>query len=453
MRKRARMTTAAVAAVQATTLLLAGRAVADDVPATASVPGPVVRGAIVRPEENRASRACSTRHPVCVQGRGVSGASLLAVLASADAAWDVLTGALELPAPDADTDTGAYDVYVVPGVLGALTAASSRDPLSRIDRASAFTLLDASLAAAGGCALDTAVASAVARAALFRASPATDAGSAVAESAYFARLAVPCAMTAPDGVEVFQSHAERAVPDTWVMDPHDGARYDRGASLFYWWLDATYGASPGSLVRALWSLSATSTPPGAERWNDEPDGWDVLRTSFKDALSGGSKVEDLYAEFGTSRALLGSRENGLELPEARSLGALLAPRIDWEIDWPAKPRRLASPVPIAATGSSYVLVHHAGARPGARLRVEAAWEQHAAIRWWVVKLDAQGRETGRVVVGAQPRATEAQMTVIDLDATADVLLAATNVGDPYAPMDPDDETFEPHAWLLTLAEE
>jgi len=45
------------------------------------------------------------------------------------------------------------------------------------------------------------------------------------------------------------------------------------------------------------------------------------------------------------------------------------------------------------------------------------------------------------------------MTVIDLDATADVLIAATNVGDPYAPMDPDDETFEPHAWLLTLAEE
>ena len=35
----------------------------------------------------------------------------------------LLTGALELPAPDADTDTGAYDVYVAPGVHGELTLA------------------------------------------------------------------------------------------------------------------------------------------------------------------------------------------------------------------------------------------------------------------------------------------------------------------------------------------
>ena len=68
------------------------------------------------------------------------------------------------------------------------------------------------------------------------------------------------------------------------------------AALFFWWLDATYGASPGALVRAMWALAPTQTPPGAARWNDEPDGFAVLKASFKDALTSGSTIEDLYAD-------------------------------------------------------------------------------------------------------------------------------------------------------------
>ncbi len=397
-------------------------------------------------------RACSTRHPICVHGRAPA-SSILAVIASADRAWDVITGALELPEPDADLDTRAYDVYVVDAVEGgSVTAPSTRDPRSAFDRASAFTLLGAPLAHES-CALDFAMARSLARASLFRAAPATDEGSARAETSYLARLAVPCAMTCDDGIAAFQATADHAIVDTWPLEPRVGLDVDQGASLFFWWLDATYGASPGSLVRALWALSPTTTPFAAERWRDEPDGFDVLAASFKDALTSGSKVEDLYAEFGTTRALMGPRENGLELPEARVLGPSLAPPLAWEIEWPASPRRLSSPVPIAPTGSSYVLVHRTGAAAGARLRIEATWEQHAAIRWFVVKLDARGREMGRVAVAAAPRATEAQMTMVNLDDVASLLIVATNVGDPFAPFDPDDETFEPHGWLLTLAAE
>jgi hypothetical protein len=415
--------------------------------------GPFVHVRPSRPADPRDARACSTRHPICVHGR-VGGASILAVVASADRAWDVVTGALELPEPDPDLDTRAYDVYVADAVDGgSITASSTRDPRSTFDRASAFTLLDASLARES-CALDFTMARAIARASLFRVAPATDEGSARAETSYLARLAVPCAMTVDDGIAAFQASADRAIVDTWPLEPaRIGREFDHGASLFFWWLDATYGASPGSLVRAMWALSPTKTPLGAERWNDEPDGFDVLAMSFRDALTSGSKIEDLFAEFGTTRALMGLRENGLELPEARALGASLAPPLAWEIDWPTSPRRLASPVPIAPTGSSYVLVHHDGASPGARLRVEATWEQHAAIRWFVVKLDAQGREMGRVSIAAPPRATEAQMTMVNLDGVSSLLIAATNVGDPFAPFDPDDETFEPHGWLLTLASE
>jgi hypothetical protein len=399
-------------------------------------------------------RVCSLREPICVHG-DVPPSALLALLDAAERAWAVETGPLQLPAPDPDLETGAYDLYVVAGVAeGVATFPGTRDPRSRIDRAAAYTLLDRSLALGETCARDTAVAASVARASLFRAAPATDEGSAQAEASYFARLAVPCAMGQLDGIDAFQRMPERAIADPAAeSDVRGSAEYARGASLFYWWLDASYSTTPGGIVRALWALAPTMTPLAADRWNDEPDGVDVLRVTFKDALSSGSRLEDLFAEFGTTRALLGSRENGAELVEARPLGAALAPRVDWTINWPTAARRLASPVAIAPTGSSYVLVHRAGAPSGSRLRIEATWEQHAAMRWTAVKLDRAGRELARIPVTAAPRATEAQATIVGLDETADVLIVATNVGDPFVPFDPDDERFEPHGWLLTLAAE
>jgi hypothetical protein len=401
-------------------------------------------------------RFCSMREPICVHGGAESTpATLLGVLASAERAWEIETGPLALPAPDPDLVTGAYDVYVVRGVPeGTATFPGGRDPRTRIDRASAYTLVDVAIAAGDSCGRDAAVAASVARASLFRAAPATDEASARAQAAYVARLAVPCDLGRLDGIDAFQRSPERALADPAAgPDPRASAEYAEGAALFYWWLDASYSATPGGLVRAIWALKPTVTPPGADRWKDEPDGVDVLRESFKDALMSGSRVEDLFAEFGTTRALLGPRENGAELVEARPLGAALAPRLDWTVDWPTTPRRLASPVGVAPTGSAYVLVHRAGAPSGSRLRLEASWEQHAAIRWTAVKLDAAGRELSRIPIAAAPRVTEAQATIVDLDATADVLVVGTNVGDPFVPFDPDDERFEPHGWLLTLAAE
>jgi hypothetical protein len=70
-----------------------------------------------------------------------------------------------------------------------------------------------------------------------------------------------------------------------------------------------------------------------------------------------------------------------------------------------------------------------------------------------VKLDAQGHELGRVVIPSRERATETSMTLADLDATDRVLLVGVNTGDPAYAFDPDDGTLEPHAWLVTVAEE
>jgi hypothetical protein len=126
-------------------------------------------------------------------------------------------------------------------------------------------------------------------------------------------------------------------------------------------------------------------------------------------------------------------------------------RIERTSDWPDKPRRFAGNA-VGPTGAAYVLVK-TGNAPGARLRVELAWEQHANMRWAAVKVDADGREIAHVAIPSQDRATEAQMTIVDLDRAASVLLVGTNVGDPLYPFDPDDEVWEPHGWTLTVASE
>jgi hypothetical protein len=67
---------------------------------------------------------------------------VVATLAAAERAWDVLTGALAVAPPDADPD-GAWHVYLVDGVDGASTALlAGRDPIAHFDRATSFALVD-----------------------------------------------------------------------------------------------------------------------------------------------------------------------------------------------------------------------------------------------------------------------------------------------------------------------
>jgi hypothetical protein len=195
------------------------------------------------------------------------------------------------------------------------------------------------------------------------------------------------------------------------------------------------------------------TAIGVPRWVNEPDTFDVLRSTFKGALATGGTVDDLWLDFGVARAFLGNADDGLHLPELRTLDSAARIPFDWELAWPTTPRRLLARVPVHPTGASYVMIRHAGARAGARLRVELEWEQHAFFRWAFVKLDAAGKELGRVLIPTKERATEAQMTLVDLDGVDRVMLVGVNVGDPAYAFDPDDEVWEPHGWVLTVAEE
>jgi hypothetical protein len=392
--------------------------------------------------------ACSFREPLCVHAsRRAAGKKVLATLASAERSWEIATHVLRLPPPDVDLATGTFDVYLIGEVsAGAEAKLSARDPIASFDRASAFMIVSEDLE---GCALDTAIARETTRASLWRTAPATDAGTAHAETAYLARLMVPCALQELEGVDTFQAHPELSIAGS--LGP--AADYELGASLFYWWLDWSFGNAPGSVVRALWALAPTRTPAGSWRWAGRPDGFDVLRASFKNALTTGSTLDDLLLDFAVAREFFGTTSDEAHMPETRSLGEAARVRTEWDVAWPAEPRSLASGRGLEPTGAAYVVVECSSAPKGARLRIEARWEEHAKLRWAALKLDGAGHEEAWVAIPTAERATEAQITIVDLENVAKVVLVGTNAGDPLDPFDPNDPVWEPHGWVVSVAAE
>jgi hypothetical protein len=372
-------------------------------------------------------RACSQRHPLCVEGpvRYASGGAL-AVIRAADRAWEAIVDVLGAPAPEGDD--GAWTILLRDAVDGGGDAVPiARDPLSRFDRASSFAAVDRTVPE--GCGLDLALARAVARGSAWRAAPAMDPASARAESETLARLATPCAAGADDDLD-FQSH-----PEATLVGPRSTS-FERGASMFFGWLDGTFGAQPAGLVTGLWSLAPTTTATDASRWSGSPTGFDVLAKSLEDRLWPGSTLDDVFVRFGVDRSRMSP-----------------TPRVAWHVPWPEKARRLASPEPVSPTGASYVLVDHATVPAGSRrskLRVEAEWEDYARLRWVVVKLDAAGHPTGEVPITSLDRGTRAAMTIESLDGVEQLLIVAVNAGSTEHRFDPDQGEWEPHGWLLTL---
>jgi len=230
-----------------------------------------------------------------------------------------------------------------------------------------------------------------------------------------------------DEERLFEDEPERA-----VVDPASAA-FDRGAALFFEWLDANFATYPGALVGGLWSLAPTKTGGHAWRWSGTPTGFDVLRVSLKNALGTDSTLDDVLARFAVHRAL-----------------ASPAARVAWHVPWPAKARRFASPIPVTPTGASVVLIDVAGAPAGAKLRVEAAWEDFGRMRWEIVKLDAQGRDLADIPVTSLPLGTSASMTVEPLDGVDRVVVVGANVGSTEHPFEPNQGWWEPHGWLLTI---
>jgi hypothetical protein len=209
--------------------------------------------------------------------------------------------------------------------------------------------------------------------------------------------------------------------------------------MFYTWLDARFGSQPGALVVGTWALAGAYTPDDAWRAGrpaTSPGEFDVLRASLRDALWRGSTLEDVFAEFAVARTTA-----PLAPPE---------PEAAWRIAWPEHARRLASPRPVAPTGASYVVVDHARAPAGARLRLEAQWEDYGLMRWAAIELRADGSALRVIPLAAPERSTQAAVTLGELDGVDRVVAVGANVGSTEHPFRPNQGEWEPHAWTLTV---
>jgi hypothetical protein len=302
---------------------------------------------------------------------------------------------------------------------------TGRDALWLHDRARVDLIVDSRLS---GCAGDFDAARALYEASALSASPAIDGATLVAETTALARLAVPCGVI---DTGVFQQEPDRA-----LADAHVAPRYDEGASVFFSWLDGAFGKEPGHVITSSWALAETKTTSDFD-YGGEPDVYDVVRESMKDAMFESSTLDDVLVELAALRA------TSIDSPV----------HLDWDVPWPGAARTLASPEGIAPTGSGYVRIDTKGHKPGARFRMDAVWEQHGRLRWVVVKLDAKGHEIARVAATTPPKATEAHLSIVDVEDASALLVVVANVGDWTAPFDPDDDAWEPHGWLLTIAAE
>ncbi len=440
--QRAGALAAAVGVGALTALAFPSPAAAQDAP-----PG-VATTPLVAPPASSLT-ACSFRHEVCVHGE--PGDPIVESLADLERAWDVATGSLGLPPPSRAIASGTYDVWLsreleAPGA----TYLRERDLLGLRDRASAFSVVDARL---HGCSLDRALTRELFRAIVFRTSPATDDATARGEAAALTRLAVPCALGAPDGAELLQAHPERGL----YPPPHrttEGLRLRAGdgAGLFFTWLDDRFAQSPGGMVRALMAMSTTRTPKDAAELLTDPDAFDVLRESLKGVLSSNSTLNDVMLAFAIARADVGHPATS-ESAELGAIGAPLAP--DFDLPWPAPgaARSFTMSAGLSPTGMASLRVHHAGAPPGLRLRVEIRWEALAKLRWVALKLDASGAILQRLPFGVMEKGTECALSVGELDGTADILLVGTNVGSSDEPLDPESTPREAHGWVVSLGAE
>ncbi len=370
------------------------------------------------------SRVCSLEHPLCVCASPSSpGSEQLEIMDATDRAWDALVAVLGVPAPERGFE-GKWNLYLSEQVKGGGRAQLvALDPWTRFERGVSYASIDRS---ARGCALEIAAARAVAQGSLLAAAPSTPAGLGLAESEQLARLATPCAAS-EEAMAAFQSEPERTLVDGTSPD------FARGAAAFFEWLDATFARSPGALVPALWALTPTSASADSSAHQAGATAFDVLATSLRGALASDSTLDEVFVGFAVARA-----------------SAWPPVQFAWDLPWPTRARRLVAPTPVSPTGASYIEISHAGAPPGARMRLEMEWEDYARMRWVALKFDGRGAVLAQIHVTSPDRATQAALTLEGLDGIDRVVMVGVNVGSTEHKFSPAQGEWEPHGWLLTI---
>ena len=256
---------------------------------------------------------------------------------------------------------------------------------------------------------------------------------------------------APSALDLNAVDAIQANPQLGLA-ARDVSPVGPGAALLFDYLDARFGAgAEGLLGPALVQLSRGATTPGAVRWNNEPDVFDVLRAAL---TSAGVRFDDVMLDFAVERAFLGARDDGRHRPELAWLGDAGRVRFDWVLPASSLPRRVAPRRPLEPFGAAYSWLVLDRVTLGKALAFRVEWEPPAAFRWALLTRAEDWSVLRRFDLPYVQNQSMSERSIVNYDGAKFVLIVGTNLGgvDLAHPFDPDHEPFEPHGFTLYVTE-
>lgn len=409
--------------------------------------GPPIRPARSRPAFPRSHPAlCSQIRPVCVHAPDVRSAPLLQpFLADLESEAVRVGSVLQWPAPLPDARRGGssdFDVYLDPSVL----SGASVDPdlpldTGFFDRTSAFARIDPRLS---GCLRRSALAEAYARAGLFAIDAAADPAIAASSAAYVASIAEACDGAFLAAIDDYQSQP-------WAAVSRQDIAGGRGAMLLPWFMQARHGIPETvDLLHALWVNGMQHTPPGASRWNNEPDFIDVLRSFQKDR---GASFGELLLDYAIDRAFVGARDDGIHMDATTWLGDAGRVRFESRFPWSSLPQWIRPSHPIEPTGGVYLWIDLKDVPKDASLGFRAEWDEPAVFRFALLRLGLDGQEIGKLAPLTQERSSSVEANLEHLEGAAAILVVGVNAGALAGEFrfDPDEAPPEPAGCMITLA--
>jgi hypothetical protein len=386
--------------------------------------GPRVPFPVPTPRPASHGRIDSLLFPLSVHlAAGVSAERGLGVLAALEEVYPVLSAAGWAPTfgDGGQAGTGSHDVYVVPTAAhGAGAAIDASEPFGSFDSARAFALVDARVPSShvAVCATE-----ALLQAFLYELDPAEAESVRRASAAYVAYLA--------QGVAGCDDDFSRGLAQPREA-PFGEAESARGA-LWLMRLSAREDRQSGTFLRNMWDFARQRTWEGRDL-RASPD---LLECVAQAVVLRREIFEELAASLSEQHYLLPAPFG-------------VAPEKPRVLSWNDLPRHVWQAEPtIGPLGAMHAWVKLEKPRPGEQLRVWSRGE--LGVRWalLVTRLDAHGNEKGsmRGAVRKNPNG----FLVIELDdATTDVLITLTNVGDGTPDAD-DDESFFDHGAELIVA--
>ncbi len=368
-------------------------------------------------------RVCSFELPLCVSAeKNVSNEHVLRALQDAETLFLSTRAWFDLPFLPRDAGTEKIEIRVLHGETAARVVLRHRSPFGGFDRASG--VVEVGDAAFDACALREHFFASLVELTTLTTNPALDRDSQRAMGEVYARRFALCGREVTPYVRPLPPKTEPA-PSTILVS----------SAAFYEWLDER--ASDGRLraPHSFLALSPTSTPEANDRWNDDPDLFDVLRESTRGLFGTGTVL---------GSTLLRYAEHGVET------GTLAA---TWAIPFPTAPRRLLGD-PLRVGGAGVISIDAPSPLDGGRpptLRVEANWESPAEMQVSALVETKEG-SFHRVEIAGMSRAMNAQGTVVETANAKRIHIVVAYTGEWYAPLDPDLE-FSDRGYAVSLAPE